>query len=203
MANSYFKFFNDNEFETYRKINDESIEIHGIQFYYIPRVTNNLDYLYGEDAISSFSERFEMTAYLQNFENWDGQGDIYAKFGLEITDEMSVVIETKRFFTYTGLEEPVIGDLIYAPFANTFFEISYIEPDEQFFHLGQTSTYVIKCKMWEYSHEDITTDSHTEEVFTDIVNNDDKFSDNTNIATEDDVNNITDYSENNPFGEND
>ena len=202
MANKHFKFFNDREYKTYRKLTDESIEISGITFYYIPRVTNNLDYLYGEDALSSFEEKHEMTAYLKNFENWDGSGDIYAKFGLELSDELTVEIETERFFSYTGMEAPMIGDLIYAPFANTFFEISYVDPDEIFFHLGKSPTYVIKCKIWEYSHESITVDKETQEVFEDITNNDDEFSDNTNIDTEDDTDSITDFSETNLFGEN-
>ena len=54
MANAYYKFFDDREFNLYKVLADESIEMNGIQFYYIPRVTNNLDWLYGEDALSSF-----------------------------------------------------------------------------------------------------------------------------------------------------
>ncbi len=64
-----------------------------------------------------------------------------------------------HYYDYTRtLKRPLEGDLIYFPLVNALFEIRYVEYEASFYSFGKLYTYDLKCELYEYSSERITTD---------------------------------------------
>jgi hypothetical protein len=141
----------------------ESIEIMGHQVYYIPRESfDNGDMIFGEYSKSKFEKAYSIEAYIANVEGFEGDGDFFSKFGLEIRDTSNFVI-SRRAFT-RGLpsvlrERPQEGDLIYIPLMHRLFEIKFLEKKLMFYALGNREPYIyeIRCELFRYSQEAIDT----------------------------------------------
>ena len=69
----------------------ESLKIFGQDVYYIPRTLVNRDNILNEDPASKFDDAYLIEAYLEDVEGFEGTGDLYSKFGLEIRDEATFV----------------------------------------------------------------------------------------------------------------
>jgi Virus neck protein len=141
----------------------ESIEIMGHQVYYIPRDSHdNGDMIFGEYSKSKFEKAYSMEAYLANVEGFEGDGDFFSKFGLEIRDTSNFVISRRAFVK--GLPSslrirPQEGDLIYVPLMHRLFEIKFIEKKLMFYSLGNREPYIyeMRCELFRFSQEDIDT----------------------------------------------
>jgi len=150
----------------------ESMQIHGMDVYYLPRTVrsgNEVDYLYGEDTIKEYLTAFPIEMYLENVTGYDGEGDFISKFGLEIRDEVTMLVSRRRFKYTTGasnLPRPREGDLIFIPlFNNAFMEITHVESENDqamFYTLGRgrggnVYVYALKMKGLVFSNEKIHT----------------------------------------------
>lgn len=149
----------------------EAMQIHGMDVYYIPRTVrqgNEVDYLFGEDTLKEFRTAFSVEMYLENVSGMDGEGDFISKFGLEIRDELSMLVARKRFRYTTGasnLIRPREGDLVFIPLVNDFFEITFVENENDqamFYTLGRgrggnVYLYALKMKKFVFSNEIIQT----------------------------------------------
>ena len=69
--------------------------------------------------------------YIDNIEGFDGEGDLFTRFGVEIRDEATFVVSRRRWQQTVSQydneidgERPREGDLIYLPMTNKIFEIS-------------------------------------------------------------------------------
>ena len=89
-----------------------------------------------------------------------------SKFGLEIRDEVTMLVSRNRFkATVPDLIRPREGDLIFLPLMNNFFEITFVEHDDNqamFYTLGRgrggnVYVYAIKMKKLVFSNEIIQT----------------------------------------------
>ena len=135
--------------------------------YYLPRTTRDqVDYLYGEDATKEYRAAYPIEMYLENVTGMEGEGDFMSKFGLEIRDEMTLLVSRSRFrYTNTGYERPREGDLIYIPLLQNFFEITFVEHENNqamFYTLGRgrggnVYVYALKMKQFVFSNEYIDT----------------------------------------------
>jgi hypothetical protein len=205
MANPVFQFFRGSEFKTYSGIAREMIEMFGVQIYYLPKVEGHLDYLYGEDPLKSFDKKYDTTMYVENTGGWEGQGDMYAKFGIELNDEGTFKIQKDQFTAYTGMPQPLIGDLLYLPWQKhkALMEITNVDAESPFYHLGETAVWTIKCKRFQYSQEPITALQDADEPGQDIqsiIDNKDYLNDAPHVETEDTEEDVVDTSESDPFG---
>lgn len=166
--NRYFNNFPgknrlNNEHHLMEDVIVESIEIMGHQVYYIPRDSyDNGDMIFGEYSKSKFEKAYSMEAYLANVEGFEGDGDFFSKFGLEIRDTSNFVI-SRRGFT-RGLPttiriRPQEGDLIYVPLMHRLFEIKFIEKKLMFYSLGNREPYIyeMRCELFRFSQESIDT----------------------------------------------
>jgi hypothetical protein len=149
----------------------ESMQIHGMDIYYLPRTIrqgNEIDYLYGEDTLKEYKTAYPIEMYLENVSGMDGEGDFISKFGLEIRDEISMLVSRRRFKYTTGatnLNRPREGDLIFLPLLNDFFEITFVESENDqamFYTLGRgrggnVYLYALKMKKFVFSNEIIST----------------------------------------------
>ena len=59
----------------------EALKIYGTDVYYLPRTIVNEDVLFGEDPTSNFNNSSKIEMYIDNIEGFDGEGDLFTKFG--------------------------------------------------------------------------------------------------------------------------
>ena len=90
--NVYFSQAVKSEQNVYEDLIIESLKIFGQDAYYLPRTIINRDEIFGEDSSSSFDDAYMIEAYIENPEGFEGEGDLYSKFGLEIRDEANFII---------------------------------------------------------------------------------------------------------------
>jgi len=145
----------------------EAMKINGMDVYYMPRTTRDqVDYLYGEDTTKEYRAAHYIEMYMENVTGMEGEGDFMSKFGLEIRDEMTLLVSRSRFrYTNTGYERPREGDLIYIPLLQNFFEITFVEHENNqamFYTLGRgrggnVYVYALKMKQFVFSNEYIDT----------------------------------------------
>lgn len=167
MATSvYFNNFSPavlNEQRLFEDVLIESIKIMGHDVRYMPREAyDSTDEIIGESPEARFTRAYTMEMYLANVEGYEGDGDFFSKFGLEIRDTSNFVIARRTFEKYmpTAIaSRPREGDLIYVPILNKIFEIKFVEEELLFFSLGRRSPYLyeLRCEVFRFSQEDIDT----------------------------------------------
>jgi hypothetical protein len=145
----------------------EALKIYGMDVYYMPRTTRDqVDYLFGEDTLKEYRSAHPIEMYLENVSGMDGEQDFISKFGLEIRDEATLLVSRLRFrYTVNGYTRPREGDLIFVPLLNNFFEITFVEHEDQqtmFYTLGRgrggnVYVYALKMKQFVFSNEIIET----------------------------------------------
>lgn len=147
----------------------ESIKQYGMDVYYIPRESRDqIDYLYGEDTLKKFSNAFLVEMYFENVIGMEGDGDLISKFGLEIHDETTLLVSRRRFryVVPTALcTRPREGDLVYIPLVQNFFEITFVEHENDqamMYTLGRgrggnVYVYALKMKQFVFSEEKLNT----------------------------------------------
>lgn len=159
-------YFNNNvqsEQNLYEDLVMESIAIYGQDLYYIPRTIIERDLVLNEDVISKFTNSFKVEMYIESVDGFEGDGKLVSKFGLEIRDQVSLLVSRRRWNTLVGRylpdksNRPREGDLIYFPMAFSLFEIKFVEDKKPFYQLGKIPTYKIVCELFEYSNQDIST----------------------------------------------
>jgi hypothetical protein len=148
----------------------ESIKIMGFDAFYLP-ITNSADrdILYGEDPVKKFKSSFPVEMYLSSDPtDYIGQHDVFSKFGLEIKDDVNVIV-SKRAFEEKVLQNknnnftrPREGDLVYVPWLNgtgELFEIKFAEQAKDFHQLGRKQPYFYELSLekFKYSQEIIST----------------------------------------------
>lgn len=164
MARSvYFSNNVQSEQDLYEDLVIESIGIYGQDLYYIPRTVIARDLILNEDVISKFINSFKIEMYIESVDGFEGDGKLVSKFGLEIRDQVTLLVARKRWRTLVGRylpdnsNRPREGDLIYFPMALSLFEIKFVEDKKPFYQLGYIPTYKIVCELFEYSNQDIST----------------------------------------------
>ena len=162
--NVYFSQAVKSEQNLYEDLIIESLQIYGQDVYYIPRTLVNRDNVLNEDPASSFDDAYLLEMYIENTEGFEGAGDLYSKFGLEIRDDATFVVSRRRWENRVGVfssnvtdPRPQEGDLLFLPMTNSFFEISYVEDDTPFFQLSNLPVYRMTCSLFEYNDEDFET----------------------------------------------
>lgn len=146
----------------------EAMKIYGIDVYYLPRTTDNsgIDKLYGEDQLKKYVTAYPIEMYINNVSGMEGEGDFISKFGLDIRDEMTMLVSRRRFkASVPGLFRAQEGDLIYIPLVQNFFEISHVEHENtpaMFYPLGRgrdnnVYLYSLKLRQFVFSSEIIET----------------------------------------------
>jgi hypothetical protein len=174
-TNLYFNHFPKNQITSEQLLVEdlviEAMQIYGMDVYYLPRQVrsgNEIDYIYGEDTLKEYKSAYPLEMYLENVTGMDGEGDFISKFGLEIRDELTLLVSRKRFRYTTKAEElirPREGDLVYVPLMKNFFEITFVESENDqamFYTLGRgrggnVYVYALKLKQFVFSNEIIET----------------------------------------------
>ena len=150
------------------------MQIYGMDVYYLPRTSRDVvDTIYGEDTLKQYINAYPLEMYLENVTGMEGEGDFMSKFGLEIRDEMTLLVSRRRFKYSTGasnLIRPREGDLVYVPLLQNFFEITFVEHENDqamFYTLGRGrggNVYVYALKLKQYVFSDEVVDTGVTEV---------------------------------------
>jgi|TARA_B110000858_G_scaffold78795_1_gene91337 hypothetical protein len=162
--NIYFSDAVRSEQRLYENIIIESLKMYGQDLYYLPRTIVNENQILGEDVPSQFSNSYKIEMYIENTEGFDGEGDLFTKFGVEIRDEATFVVSRKRWNHTVGQanneisgERPREGDILYLPMTNSMFEVMHVEHESPFYQLANLPTFKMRCQLFEYSGEDLDT----------------------------------------------
>jgi len=178
--NSYFLQGSKNEQFLMQNLINEQLTIYGIEVYYLPRKVFKTDNIIKEVQSSKFDDSFLIEAYLNNYEGYNPDSDLMTKFGLKLTNEVSLTISKERFeefiapflegmtsgirdgtiteYTFEDLiTRPKEGDLIYFPLGQRLFEIKKVESEKPFYQLNKNYIYELRCELYEYENELIDT----------------------------------------------
>ena len=169
-TNVYFNPFPTNQITSEQLLVEdlliEALKIYGMDVYYLPRSSGDeVDYIYGEDSNKQYTSAYPIELYLENVTGMDGEGDFISKFGLEIRDEITLLVSRRRFAATVPQKRPNEGDLIYVPLVQNFFEISFVEHENDqamFYTLGRgrganVYVYALKLKQFVFSNELVST----------------------------------------------
>lgn len=164
-TNLYFSQKVHAEQNLYEDIVIESLKMYGQDVYYLPRTIVNEDRVFGDDVPSRFSASYKVEMYIENVEGFDGEGDLFTKFGVEIRDQATFVVARRRWSSTVNRydnainsERPREGDLVYLPLSNSMFQIMAVEHEQPFYQLSNLAVYKLRCELFEYNDEDFDTE---------------------------------------------
>ena len=142
----------------------ESLKIYGHDVFYLPRQSSNLDGILGEDALSYFDQAYPLEMYLENVQGFEGEGELFTKFGFEFRSSATFVVAKRRWEEGVAQnaivqlpDRPAEGDLLYFSKTKTFFVIKYVDFLNPFYQLGKIYTFKLQCDVFEFSSERIDT----------------------------------------------
>tara|TARA_R110000796_G_scaffold43954_1_gene107596 strand:+ start:268 stop:1170 length:903 start_codon:yes stop_codon:yes gene_type:complete len=165
-TNLYFSQGRKSEQTLYEDIIIESLKMYGQDVYYVPRELVNRDTIFGDDSTSRFDNAYRIEMYIEGVEGFDGEGDLFAKFGVEIRDAATFIMARRRWLNTVAsientLEEPFYrpreGDLIVLTLSNSIFEIQKVEDETPFYQLKNLPVFRMRCELFEYNDEDFDT----------------------------------------------
>lgn len=208
------------------ELSEESIKINGIDVVYIVKTTNKVDSIFGDNQLGKLKNSFNIEMYLKNARGFEGERDLVNKFGMEVKDNVTLIVSKKRFREEAfklpeiggrlyPMNRPIEGDLIYLPLSPTsdnLYEIKYVENEDVMYQQGDYYTFRLDCELFKYSMEDIQTgfskidDIQTELVKTETTEKDgtyifDNKKPNDNSGIQSEADDIIDFTEKDPFSE--
>jgi len=177
-TNPYFNNYGTkNEQRVVEDLIVETIKIHGFDAFYLPNDNDAArDLLYGEDPLKKFTRAFPIELYLSNALDYSGEKDFFSKFGLEIRNNVSVILSKRTFaqrLSQNNFTRPREGDLVYVPVLNgvgELYEIKFANQNKDFNMLGRKVPYFYELEMekFKFSQEVISTGvSDIDQIVTD------------------------------------
>jgi len=142
--------------------------MYGVEVHYLPRKYMNEKTVIREVVQSVFDDSYPLEAYVDNFDGYAENPTLLSKFGIEQTNEVTLVISRERWETYIQpllknesnvklTTRPKEGDLVYFPLGDRLFEIKYVEHEKPFYQLKKNYVYTLKCELFRYEDEVIDT----------------------------------------------
>ena len=162
-TNPYFKYGVRSEQTLFEDLVIEALKMYGQDVYYLPREVVNKDTVLLDDVPSRFGSAYKVEMYIENTQGFDGEGDLFTKFGIELRDQANFIVSRKRWSQLIGsrLSEanfrPREGDLIFLPMSKSIFQIQKVETESPFYQLKDLPTFRMTCELFEYNDEDFDT----------------------------------------------
>lgn len=168
MLNPFFLQGSKTEQGLVQDLINEQLRMYGVEVYYLPRKYITEKTIIKEVIESKFDSSYPIEAYVENFEGYSDTNTLLSKFGVQGTNEITLIISQERFKTYiTPLisnqpniklsSRPKEGDLIYFPLGDRLFEIKYVEHEKPFYQLQKNYVYQLRCELFRYEDEIIDT----------------------------------------------
>ena len=168
VLNSFFLQGSQGEQNLVQDLINEQLRMYGVEVHYLPRKYMNEKTVIREVVQSIFDDSYPLEAYLDNFDGYTDNPTILSKFGIEQTNEVTLVISRERWETYIQpllknesnvklTTRPKEGDLVYFPLGDRLFEIKYVEHEKPFYQLRKKYVYTLNCELFRYEDEIIDT----------------------------------------------
>ena len=143
---------------------DEQIRLFGSDVYYLPRKMIK-DVALDDILYSEFNTQYMIEMLLINVEGFGSPSEFISKFGLRITDEITMVVSQNRwsqvfqeFADVTTVDgRPNEGDLIYLPLTKDLYEIKFVEREAPFYQLGKNYIYTMTAEIYELGNDEFET----------------------------------------------
>jgi len=163
-TNVFFNHAVDTEQMLMEDLVVESLRMYGHEIFYLPREVAEQEDIFVEDVRSTFGDAYSIEAYIENTEGFEGEGDLFSKFGIEIRDQATFIISLRSWERFISLDEnlasswrPNEGDLIYFPLSGSMFEIKFVEHENPFYQVGKLFVFKCQCELYEYNQDDFDT----------------------------------------------
>jgi hypothetical protein len=168
MLNPFFQQGSRSEQSLVQDIINEQLRMYGVEVHYLPRKYATEKTIIREVVQSVFDDAYPIEAYVDNFEGYGDNVNILSKFGIQATNEITLIISKERFEDYISplmknedniklSTRPKEGDLIYFPLGDRLFEIKFVEHEKPFYQLQKNYVYELKCELFRYEDEVIDT----------------------------------------------
>ena len=163
MATNFFfnNFSSSGEQNLIENLVIESIKIHGIDNFYIPRKIINRDNAFREQEFSEYGEAIQIEMYIRNVDGFEGDGEFLSKFGVEVRDQITFSVALRVFENEVGSvlrrDRPTESDLVFFPFTKALYTIKYVNKKPIFYQMGALQMYDVVCELFEYSNEIFNT----------------------------------------------
>ena len=143
---------------------DEQIKLFGSDVYYLPRKMIK-DVALNDVLYSEFTTQYMIEMLLINVEGFGSPSEFISKFGLRITDEITMVVSQNKwrqvfqeFADITTVDgRPNEGDLIYLPLTQDLYEIKFVEREAPFYQLGKNYIYTMTAEIYELGNDEFET----------------------------------------------
>ena len=168
MLNPFFTQGTVGEQNLVQDLINEQLRMYGVDIFYLPRKYMTENTVLREVVQSKFDMALPLEAYVDNYDQYSGAGNILSKFGIESKDEVRLIISRERFENYiTPLIEdqanvklstrPKSGDLIWFPLDDRVYEIKDIEYAKPYYQLQNLYVYELYCELFRLEDEVIAT----------------------------------------------
>ena len=168
MLNPFFTQGTPGEQNLVQDLINEQLRTYGVDIFYMPRKFVTEKTVIREVVQSKFDLALPLEAYVDNYDQYSGAGNLLSKFGIESKDEVRLIISRERFETYiTPLIQdqsniklstrPKSGDLIWFPLDDRVYEIKDIEYAKPYYQLQNLYVYELYCELFRYENEVIAT----------------------------------------------
>jgi len=166
--NPFFQQGSSGEQSLVQSLINEQLRMYGVDVHYMPRKYVEEKSILKEVTASKFDDAYPIEAYIDNFDGYGDNPTMLSKFGIQATNEVTLIISKERFETYISplmkneanvklSTRPKEGDLIYFPLGDRIFEIKYVEHEKPFYQLKNTYVYELRCELFRYEDEVIDT----------------------------------------------
>ena len=171
--NPFFQQGSSGEQSLVQSLINEQLKMYGVEIHYMPRKYLSEKSILKEVVQSKFDDAYPIEAYIDNFDGYDDMPSTLSKFGIQATNEVTLIISKERFETYISplmknesnvklSTRPKEGDLVYFPLGDRLFEIKYVEHEKPFYMLRDNYVYKLTCELFRY--EDEVIDTGVEEI---------------------------------------
>ena len=168
VLNPFFTQGTSSEQNLVQDLINEQLRTYGVDIFYLPRKYLTENTVIREVVQSRFDLALPLEAYVDNYDEYSGAGNLLSKFGIESKDEVRLIISRERFENYiTPLIEdqsnvklstrPKSGDLIWFPLDDRIYEIKDIEYAKPYYQLQNLYVYELYCELFRLEDEVIAT----------------------------------------------
>jgi hypothetical protein len=161
-TNFYFQnFASSGEQALIENLIIESIKIHGVDVYYVPRKILSKSDTFREQEVAEYGEAISIEMYVKNVDGFEGEGEFLSKFGVQVRDQITFSVAMRVFenevMPVLKRDRPVENDLVWFPFNKALYQIKFVNKKPIFYQFGALQMYDVVCELFEYSNEVFNT----------------------------------------------
>lgn len=132
--------------------------------YFIKKISTHADKIYGEDPLENMERRFRLKVYAEQIPSMQRTYELQGMSYDEIVEVQATILhfeEASQIDFVSGKPEwnkvePQIGDIMYFPWCDTYYEVLNVKPfaDGTTF-LSTPITYTFSLRVWRNAHESV------------------------------------------------